>query len=79
MPKKPKNEHVEASHKYDLAMTKIKKQARKLIVVNRILHNSSLNGDVASLICSFLSGAKGSLRGQVAAMRRTYLTGVGLV
>ena len=76
---KQENEYVTASHKYDHAMTKIKKQARKLIVVNRILYNSPLNSDVGSLICSFLSGEEGSLRGQVAALGRTYKAGVGLI
>jgi len=67
--------YIKAVRLYNKAMGKQKQQARKLIILNRILQNTCLNSDIASLVCSFLTGVKGSVAHQLKTMKTVFEIG----
>jgi hypothetical protein len=77
--KEKNNKYVQAAAQYNHTMVKLKKNARKLILIHQgLLHNTRLNGDVLNVVCSFLSGTNGPLKKQLKVMEQVYTMGVVL-
>jgi hypothetical protein len=58
---------------YKYEQKKIQKQARKIIQISHILNtHEHLNSDIVSVVCSFLTGVKGSLSSQLYALKDNY-------